>query len=44
LRPGERVVDLLNLAACREVAEADGGEACVLEERDHLGLRVGVVA
>ena len=41
---GERMVDLLHRAACGQVAEVDRGEARVLEQRDDLRLRVGVVA
>src|SRR5713226_4120853 len=41
---GERVVDLLHRAACCQVTEVDGGEACVFEQLDHRGFRVGVVA
>src|SRR5216683_3655386 len=40
---GERVVNLLHLAPCCEVAEVDRGEPCVLEQRSHRGLGVGVV-
>jgi hypothetical protein len=36
-------MELLHLPAPAQIAEVDGEEACVLEERDHLGLRVGVV-
>jgi hypothetical protein len=41
---GERTANLLHPAASDEVAEVDGEEACVLEQRDHLGLRIDVVA
>src|SRR5438132_2718016 len=41
---GERVVDLLHRATCCEVAEVDRGETRVLEQRDDLRFRVGVVA
>jgi hypothetical protein len=37
-------VDLLHRAACCEVAEVDGSEACVLEQRDDFRFRGGVVA
>jgi hypothetical protein len=40
----QRVVDLLHLAACCEVTQVDRREPCVLEESDHLLLRVRVVA
>jgi len=38
------MVDLLHRAACCELAEVDGSEARVLEQRDDLGFRVSVVA
>src|SRR5712691_4731656 len=38
---GERMVDLLNRAACCQVAEIDRGEARVLEQRADLRFRVG---
>jgi hypothetical protein len=41
---GEWTVNLLHPAATDEVAEVDGEEACVLEQRDHCGLRIDVVA
>jgi hypothetical protein len=41
---GQRTANLLHPAASDEVAEVDGDEACVLEQLDHLGLRVDVVA
>src|SRR5215218_629612 len=41
---GERTANLLHPAASDEVAEVDGEEACVLEQRDHCGLRIDVVA
>src|SRR6266704_6933924 len=41
---GERVVDLLHRAACCQVAEVDGSEARVLEQRDDFRFRSGVVA
>ena len=34
----------MQLAASDEVAEVDGDEACVLEQRDYLGLRIDIVA
>jgi len=40
---GERVVKLLHRAACRQVAEVDRREPRVLEERDDVRFRVGVV-
>ena len=40
---GERRADLLHLAAGDQVAEVDGEEACVLEERAHLRLCTHVV-
>src|SRR4029450_1461164 len=36
--------NLLHRAACGQVAEVDCGEARVLEQRDYLRFRVGVVA
>ena len=41
---GQRTANLLQLAASDEVAEVDGDEACVLEQRDHFGLRIDIVA
>ena len=41
---GQRTANLLHLAASDEIAEVDGDEACVLEQCDHFGLRVDVVA
>src|SRR4029450_1524078 len=41
---GQRTANLLHPAASDEVAEVDGEEAGVLEQRDHLGFRVDVVA
>ena len=38
------MVDLLHRAACCQVAEVDGSEARVLEQRDDFRFRVGVVA
>src|SRR6266566_3848154 len=40
---GERVLDLLYRAACREFAEVDRGEPRVLEQRDHVCFCVGIV-
>jgi hypothetical protein len=40
---GEGTVELLHLPAATQGAEVDGEEPSVLEERDRLGLRVGVV-
>ena len=41
---GQRTANLLHPAASDEVTEVDGDEACVLEQRDHCGLRIDVVA
>src|SRR5215203_5356004 len=41
---GQRTANLLHLTACSQVAEVDGDEAYVLEQLDHLGLRIDVVA
>ena len=41
--PGERMVDLLHLAAAGEASEIDGKETRVLEDGAHLRLGVAVV-
>ena len=38
------MMNLLHRAACRQVAEVDRGESCLLEQRDDARLRLGVVA
>ena len=40
---GERMVDLLHRASCRQAAEVDRGEPRVFEDRDDIRFRVGIV-